>query len=187
MLGGATAVAQPGATPGTSVDPAPDGVLLVPSLGVSAAHFSQPPGDEGPQWLIGPTLGVFFGGRVHGVTFGIAFDHTHVLLDAEEGYDLAHVNLRIERITGRIGYAFRTDHCVITPSLSLGFLDSDVPFYYEELVGVTGSAAVALDWAVSPTVAVGGNLALDLGEAWPDVRTITSYGATLAARLSVRL
>lgn len=185
LLGMEDASAQPGAR--AAIDLAPDGFLLVPSLGISAAHFSQPPDDEGPQWLIGPTFGLFVGGRLQRVTFGIAFDHTQAVLDSEEGYGTSTVSHRVERVTGRIGYAFPGDHCVVTPSFSLGLLDSDAPFYYGELVGVSGSAALALDWAVSPAITAGGNAALDLGEAWPDSRTVTSYGFTLVAHLNIRL
>jgi hypothetical protein len=178
----ATADAEPRA----AVDPAPDGFLLVPFVGVSAAHFSQPPDDEGPQWLVGPTVGVFIGERLHGVTFGIALDHTQAVLDAEEGYDTRRADHRIERVTARIGHAFRMDHCAITPSLSVGLLDTDVPFYGGELVGVSGSAGLAFDWAISPALAVGGDLAIDLGTAESSDRTVTSYGATLGAHLSFR-
>jgi hypothetical protein len=186
-LGAQPARAQPGATARVADNLAPDGFLLVPSLGVSAAHFSQPPDDEGPQWLVGPTFGLFVGWRLHGATIGLAFDHTQAVLHAEEGYETSLADHRVERATVRVGYALRTEHCAVTPSLSLGVLNSDVPFYYDELVGVTGSAALALDWGLSRSVTAGGNLALDLGEAWPQSRTVTSYGVTLTAHLRIHL
>lgn len=168
-------------------DPLPDGIVIAPQLGASYAHFSQPPGDEGPQAIVGPTIGIFVGGREHAVIFGVAFDHTQGLYHTEEGYPSNRTHVRVERVAAQVGYGLRYGNYAVVPTLAVGFFDSDIPFFNGDLVGVTGKVALGVDYEISPQTTIGVMGALDLGIAPTHDRTATSYGATVSARMSFTL